>query len=560
MFFFSLLSFTHFLESVVDRYFVFLEKGEYVTEPVAGQNQVSDEADVSGDEEAVVAKIPEKKGSTKSAAKTDVKNKDTGKASPAPPAAQLKKTTTTTTTTTTTVAPVSLEDDSDEGTDEDDDEEDEDEDEEDENVTDGDGIDTEEEEDESETGEDDEDESVEDDEATNEEEESVEVKATPAPATTTTTTTPKPVARPVPTTTPTPVRNPAVKTEPATEKPRIGRLPVTPKPAEPVKAKEPELVKPVEPATEKPRIGRLPVTPKPAEAVKPKEPEPVKPIEPATEKPRIGRLPVTTTTPAPVKSNPPPPAKPVETKTAEKPRIGRLPVTTTTPAPTPVKEETKAGAKPEAVRVGRLPAKAAPKFVVEELTPDSSEEDDDSMEEFKSRSQVEDILKLHEIGTPGDVAHEAIITSTFKELKKTYESAIKPLETTYKYKFISSRLISDAEIFSKPMVLFLGAKSSGKTSLVNYLLGLESTPWQLRTGESYVLRLTCLPDDFIVFSQESRMPHNTSRSSKAVTTSPNSHLWKSLRTSHSRTCSSSASISWRIICRLTKCPSVSSSG
>lgn len=32
------------------------------------------------------------------------------------------------------------------------------------------------------------------------------------------------------------------------------------------------------------------------------------------------------------------------------------------------------------------------------------------------------------------------------------------------------------------MVMFMGAKSSGKTSLVNYLLGLESTPLQLKTG------------------------------------------------------------------------------
>lgn len=32
------------------------------------------------------------------------------------------------------------------------------------------------------------------------------------------------------------------------------------------------------------------------------------------------------------------------------------------------------------------------------------------------------------------------------------------------------------------MVLFLGGKSTGKTSLVNYLLGIDSTPWQLKTG------------------------------------------------------------------------------
>jgi len=45
---------------------------------------------------------------------------------------------------------------------------------------------------------------------------------------------------------------------------------------------------------------------------------------------------------------------------------------------------------------------------------------------------------------------------------------------------------SDAELFAKPKVLFLGAKSSGKTSLVNYLLGIDSTPMQLNTGMTFI--------------------------------------------------------------------------
>ena len=42
---------------------------------------------------------------------------------------------------------------------------------------------------------------------------------------------------------------------------------------------------------------------------------------------------------------------------------------------------------------------------------------------------------------------------------------------------------SDAEIFSKPMILFLGGKSTGKSSLVNYLLGIDDTPWQVKVGK-----------------------------------------------------------------------------
>nr|XP_042710046.1 sarcalumenin isoform X8 [Chrysemys picta bellii] len=41
---------------------------------------------------------------------------------------------------------------------------------------------------------------------------------------------------------------------------------------------------------------------------------------------------------------------------------------------------------------------------------------------------------------------------------------------------------SDGEITSKPMVLFLGPWSVGKSTMINYLLGLDDTPYQLYTG------------------------------------------------------------------------------
>lgn len=43
-------------------------------------------------------------------------------------------------------------------------------------------------------------------------------------------------------------------------------------------------------------------------------------------------------------------------------------------------------------------------------------------------------------------------------------------------------LSADGEITSKPMVLFLGPWSVGKSSMINYLLGLDDTPYQLYTG------------------------------------------------------------------------------
>ena len=41
---------------------------------------------------------------------------------------------------------------------------------------------------------------------------------------------------------------------------------------------------------------------------------------------------------------------------------------------------------------------------------------------------------------------------------------------------------TDGEITSKPMVLFLGPWSVGKSSMINYLLGLHSSTQELYTG------------------------------------------------------------------------------
>lgn len=41
---------------------------------------------------------------------------------------------------------------------------------------------------------------------------------------------------------------------------------------------------------------------------------------------------------------------------------------------------------------------------------------------------------------------------------------------------------ADGEVTSKPMVLFLGPWSVGKSSMINYLLGLDGTSQGLYTG------------------------------------------------------------------------------
>jgi N-terminal EH-domain containing protein len=69
-----------------------------------------------------------------------------------------------------------------------------------------------------------------------------------------------------------------------------------------------------------------------------------------------------------------------------------------------------------------------------------------------------------------------------KELKKIYDNAVKPLETMYKYRELSNRHYGDPEMFSKPLVLFMGPWSGGKSTILNYLTDNEYTPNSIRSG------------------------------------------------------------------------------
>ncbi|KAH9383479.1 hypothetical protein HPB48_024988 [Haemaphysalis longicornis] len=99
----------------------------------------------------------------------------------------------------------------------------------------------------------------------------------------------------------------------------------------------------------------------------------------------------------------------------------------------------------------------------------------------RSRKHIADVLGFAEIGTEEDKEEEALIETILKEIKKLSVTAIEPMEKLYKFKDISSRLLGDAEIFNKPMALFLGPWSAGKSSIINYLLGTEHTKAGLKT-------------------------------------------------------------------------------
>ncbi|XP_063170829.1 sarcalumenin isoform X2 [Candoia aspera] len=106
----------------------------------------------------------------------------------------------------------------------------------------------------------------------------------------------------------------------------------------------------------------------------------------------------------------------------------------------------------------------------------------------RDRAHIESTLKLKEEKPADD--YSAIL----QRLRKIYHSSIKPLEQSYKYNELRQHEITaypgrtlgssatDGEITSKPMVLFLGPWSVGKSTMINYLLGLDDTPYQLYTG------------------------------------------------------------------------------
>ncbi|KAI5645756.1 sarcalumenin [Phthorimaea operculella] len=103
-------------------------------------------------------------------------------------------------------------------------------------------------------------------------------------------------------------------------------------------------------------------------------------------------------------------------------------------------------------------------------------------ENLRSRDHINQILRLDEEASEAEILIEKSADIILRDLKKIYENSIKPLEVLYKYRDLSNRHFGDPEIFSKPLVLFMGPWSGGKSSITNYLTGLEFTEWSLRTG------------------------------------------------------------------------------
>ncbi|XP_074485246.1 sarcalumenin isoform X2 [Sebastes fasciatus] len=95
---------------------------------------------------------------------------------------------------------------------------------------------------------------------------------------------------------------------------------------------------------------------------------------------------------------------------------------------------------------------------------------------LRDRSHIEDTLRL------GTTEPSAEFTAAMKKLLNIYHTTIRPMEQAYKYNELRQHEVTDGEITSKPMILFLGPWSVGKSSMINYLLGLHGTPQELYTG------------------------------------------------------------------------------
>lgn len=119
---------------------------------------------------------------------------------------------------------------------------------------------------------------------------------------------------------------------------------------------------------------------------------------------------------------------------------------------------------------------------IENIYEEDEDVDSTSGLTYRSRDHIDVILGLDEIGTEYDKEEEKLAQNIFKDIKKIHLTSIKPMEMLYKYADSTTRVLTDAEIFNKPMLLFLGPWSAGKSSIINYLLGIERTPAALKTG------------------------------------------------------------------------------
>ena len=66
--------------------------------------------------------------------------------------------------------------------------------------------------------------------------------------------------------------------------------------------------------------------------------------------------------------------------------------------------------------------------------------------------------------------HPQFYATVGEGLKKIYRAKLLPLEEAYEFQEFVSPPLNDPDFDAKPMILFVGQYSTGKTSLIRYLL------------------------------------------------------------------------------------------
>ncbi|XP_037087367.1 uncharacterized protein LOC119107898 isoform X3 [Pollicipes pollicipes] len=178
--------------------------------------------------------------------------------------------------------------------------------------------------------------------------------------------------------------------------------------------------------------------------------------------------------PPPAPSTPPPVAAPAAAPApapAPAPTAAPAPPPTAAPAPPPV-----AAPAPTVPAPAPAPVPSASPAPAPTASPTA-----------RPRHEVEQLLGLH---APFSRPVEDATNYALRELKRAADTAIKPLEDTYKYNSVSARTLADAEIFAKPVILFLGQLNSGKSTMINYLLGTDATRTTAMPGSGQFRILT----------------------------------------------------------------------
>jgi len=197
-----------------------------------------------------------------------------------------------------------------------------------------------------------------------------------------------------------------------------------------------------------------------------------------------------TSTAAPEQNPPPPPPAPQPVADPPAPAAARPnpPAPKPKPASKPA-PEAKPAPKPAPVPAAKPARKADPPAPKAQPAPRAAPPAAEVEEEpaARPRHEVEQLLGLH---APFSRPAEDATNYALRELKTVADAAIKPLEQTYQYNSVSTRALADAEIFAKPVILFLGQLNSGKSTMINYLLGTDATRTTAMPGSGQFRVLT----------------------------------------------------------------------